>query len=315
MSDNVLEARGLTKRYDGVTVVKGISFSVARGEIFGLLGPNGAGKTTTILMLLGLSEISDGQARVLGHNPAREPLTVKRRVGYMPDQVGFYDNLTASENLRYTARLIGLKRGEREERIKSSLAHVGLADVAEKTVATFSRGMRQRLALAEILMKNAEIAILDEPTTGLDPRGTLELLDIIRNLKHHNVTVLLSSHLLDRVQSVCDRVALFSQGNIALIGTVAELRRQVFGGGYRVEVEAEGQGLGETLNTVPGVSKVEALGPTRWGLGADHDVRPEAAAAVVAAGGRLLHLSVDEPNLEAIYTNYFQTHEGELHAA
>ncbi len=116
MSDNVIEAHDLTKRYNGVAVVNGISFSVARGEIFGLLGPNGAGKTTTILMLLGLSDISGGQARVLGHDPAREPLAVKRRVGYLPDQVGFYDNLTAAENLRYTARLIGTRaRGARGE--------------------------------------------------------------------------------------------------------------------------------------------------------------------------------------------------------
>jgi ABC-2 type transport system ATP-binding protein len=315
MSDNVLEAQGLTKLYNGVAVVKGISFALTRGEIFGLLGPNGAGKTTTILMLLGLSEISDGQARVLGYDPARQPLQVKRRVGYLPDQVGFYDNLTAAENLRYTARLVGLDRHEREEQIRSSLAHVGLGQFADRRVATFSRGMRQRLGLAEILLKNAEIAILDEPTSGLDPHGTLELLDIIRNLKHHNVTVLLSSHLLDRVQSVCDRVALFNQGNIALIGTVPELRRQVFGGGFRVEVEAEGDGLAEKLKAVPGVSKVEASGPNRFGLGADRDVRPEAAAAVVAAGGRLMRLSVEEPSLEAVYTGYFKTHEGELHAA
>src|SRR5207248_3665414 len=151
---NVIEAKNLTKRYNGVAVVNGISFSVARGEIFGLLGPNGAGKTTTILMLLGLSDISDGQARVLDHDPAREPLAVKRRVGYLPDQVGFYDNLTAAENLRYTARLIGLARDEREEKISAALAHVGLSEVINRRVATFSRGMRQRLGLAEILMKD-----------------------------------------------------------------------------------------------------------------------------------------------------------------
>ena len=216
---NVIEATNLTKRYNGVAVVNGISFSVAQGEIFGLLGPNGAGKTTTILMLLGLSEISDGQARVLGHDPVREPLAVKRRVGYLPDQVGFYDNLTAAENLRYTARLMGLERGEREQKIRSALGHVGLADVTEERVATFSRGMRQRLGLAEILIKQAEIAILDEPTSGLDPQATLELLNIIRDLKDHGVSVLLSSHLLDRVQSVCDRVALFARGNICLLYT------------------------------------------------------------------------------------------------
>ena len=314
MNDYVIEVHNLTKRYDGTAVVNGISFSVARGEIFGLLGPNGAGKTTTILMLLGLSDISAGQARVLGHDPTREPLQVKRQVGYLPDQVGFYDNLTAAENLRYTARLMGFDREEREQKIHSSLAHVGLADVTDTRVATFSRGMRQRLGLAEILMKDAQIAILDEPTSGLDPQATLELLNVIRDLKHRGVSVLLSSHLLERVQSVCDRVALFNQGNIALIGTVPELGREVIGGGFRVEVEAEGQGLAERLAAVPGVQKVEAAGANRWRLTCDHDVRPEAAAAVVGAGGRLLRLSVEEPSLEAIYTRYFQTHEGERHA-
>src|SRR5206468_9339717 len=132
---NVIEAKNLTKRYNGVAVVNGISFSVARGEIFGLLGPNGAGKTTTILMLLGLSDISDGQARVLGFDPVRQPLQVKRQVGYLPDQVGFYDNLTAAENLRYTARLMGIERREREDKIHSALAHVGLSDVTDKRVA------------------------------------------------------------------------------------------------------------------------------------------------------------------------------------
>ncbi len=314
MSDYVIEVHNLTKRYNGTAVVNGISFSVARGEIFGLLGPNGAGKTTTILMLLGLSDISAGQARVLGHDPTREPLQVKRQVGYLPDQVGFYDNLTAAENLRYTARLMGFDREEREQKIHASLGHVGLADVTDTRVATFSRGMRQRLGLAEILMKDAQIAILDEPTSGLDPQATLELLNVIRDLKHRGVSVLLSSHLLERVQSVCDRVALFNQGNIALIGTVPELGREVIGGGFRVEVEAEGQGLAERLAAVPGVQKVEAAGTNRWRLTCDHDVRPEAAAAVVAAGGRLLRLSVEEPSLEAIYTRYFQTHEGERHA-
>ena len=315
MSDNVIEVQDLTKRYNGTAVVKGISFSVARGEIFGLLGPNGAGKTTTILMLLGLSDISSGRARVLGYDPAREPLAVKRRVGYLPDQVGFYDNLTAAENLRYAARLMGIERGERESKIRTSLAHVGLADVMDQRVGTFSRGMRQRLGLAEILIKDAQIAILDEPTSGLDPQATVELLNIIRELKHQGVSVLLSSHLLERVQSVCDRVALFNQGNIALMGTVPDLGREVLGGGFRVEVEAEGQGLAERIAAIPGVQRVEAAGANRVLIFADRDVRPEAAAAVVAAGGRLLRLSVEEPSLEAIYTRYFQTHAGERHAA
>jgi ABC-2 type transport system ATP-binding protein len=232
MSDNVIEVQGLTKRYGQTTVVKGISFSVARGEIFGLLGPNGSGKTTTILMLLALTEISAGQARLLAYDPVREPLSVKRRVGYLPDQIGFYNNLTAADNLRYMARLIGFASAEREERIRSSLAHVGLTDVANKRVASFSHGMRQRLGVAEILMKDAEIAILDEPTSGLDPQATLDLLDMILKLKHRGVSVLLASHLLDRVQRVCDRVALFNEGNIVLVGTRAGTWE--IGSGWRI---------------------------------------------------------------------------------
>jgi ABC-2 type transport system ATP-binding protein len=316
MSENLIEARNLTKRYDGTAVVKGISFSVARGEIFGLLGPNGAGKTTTILMLLGLSDITEGTARVVGFDPVREPLAVKRRVGYLPDQVGFYDGLTAADNMRYMARLIGLGRQERDERIKSALEHVGLAEVADKRVSTFSRGMRQRLGLAEILMKDAQIAILDEPTSGLDPLATVELLEIIRNLKKHNVSVLLSSHLLERVQSVCDRVALFSGGDIVLMGTVPELRRQVLGGEFPVEIEAEGEGLRDRLAKVPGVRTVEATSPRHFRLLADRDVRPEAVVAVIEAGGRLYQIS-DLPSLEMIYTRYFQnlSNEGARHAA
>jgi ABC-2 type transport system ATP-binding protein len=309
MSQNVIEAQNLTKRYDGVPVVKGISFSVAQGEIFGLLGPNGAGKTTTILMMLGLTEVSDGQVRVLGYDPVREPLQVKRRVGYLPDAVGFYDNLTAAENLRYTGRLIGLDAQECEDKIKEALDHVGLHDVTDRKVATFSRGMRQRLGIAEILLKDAQVAILDEPTSGLDPQATIELLEIIRNLKHKNVTVLLSSHLLDRVQSVCDRVALFSQGNIVLLGSVEELGRQVLGGSFNLEIEAEGPGVDAKLRAIPGVGDVENLGPNRWRLKTDRDVRSEAVAAVAASGGKLLRLAPEAPTLETIYTRYFRNEQ------
>jgi ABC-2 type transport system ATP-binding protein len=314
MSEPLIEVRHLSKQYGDTTVVDDASFTVNGGEIFGLLGPNGAGKTTTILMLLGLTEISSGEARVLGHDPEREPLAVKRRVGYLPDSVGFYDHLTGLDNLRYTARLMGMRESEREARIATALRRVDLYPVADKRVGTFSRGMRQRLGLAEILMKDAAIAILDEPTSGLDPQATLELLDIIRGLKRDGVSVLLSSHLLDRVQSVCDRVALFQKGRIVLIGTVAELGRKILGGGYAVEVEAQGVGLAERLKQVPGVTAVEQTGADRVRLLADRDVRPEAAAAVVSAGGRLLRLSVEEPSLEMIYTRYFQD-QGERHAA
>ncbi len=310
--DNVIEATGLTKKYGRAVAVDHISFTVGRGEIFGLLGPNGAGKTTTILMLLGLTEISDGTVSVLGFDPVREPLSVKRRVGYMPDTVGFYDQLTAADNLRYTARLIGFKKVDREKRIADALDRVGLAEFADKCVGTFSRGMRQRLGLAEILMKGAQIAILDEPTSGLDPHATAELLTIIRGFKSEGVSVLLSSHLLERVQSVCDRVALFSGGHIALMGSVADLGREVLGGGYVVDIEADGAGLADRLALIPGVSGVEQTGIGKLRLHADRDVRPEAAVEVVAMQGRLKYLGVQEPSLDAIYTRYFETRPDEM---
>jgi len=314
MNDFVIEAQGLTKRYGQGIAVNGISFNVSRGEIFGLLGPNGAGKTTTILMMLGLTEITAGNVRVLGHDPVREPLQVKRQVGYLPDTVGFYDHMMAADNLRYTAALIGFPQSEREARIAKALDRVGLVDVAEQRVGTYSRGMRQRLGLAEILMKDARVAILDEPTSGLDPHATSELLEMIRGLKRDGVAVLLSSHLLERVQSVCDRVALFQSGNIALVGTVPELARQVLGGGYNVEVDADGEGLAEKFSEMSGVKAVDQSGPSRYRLLAERDVRPQAAAVVVNAGGSLRRLSVEEPSLDAIYNRYFQMHGGQ-HAA
>jgi ABC-2 type transport system ATP-binding protein len=307
MTDIIIAADRLTKRYGSVTVVDHISFDVARGEIFGLLGPNGAGKTTTILMLLGLSEISEGQARVLGHDPARDPLTVKRHVGYLPDSVGFYDNLTGADNLHYTARLIGIPASERAGRIAAALGRVGLSDVGDKKVGAYSRGMRQRLGLAEIVMKDAKIAILDEPTNGLDPQASLELLALIRSLKASGVTVLLSSHLLDRVQSVCDRVALFQNGKVALLGTIAELGRQVLGGGFAVEVECSGgNALSKQLAAIAGVRSVAESAAGVFRLLCDRDVRPEAATVVVKAGGQLTRLELERASLEQIYTSYFK---------
>ncbi|MBX3500738.1 MAG: ABC transporter ATP-binding protein [Alphaproteobacteria bacterium] len=312
--DLVIEARGLTRRYGRgpALAVDHIDLDIRRGEIFGLLGPNGAGKTTTILMILGLTESTEGTVTVLGHDPLREPLEVKRRVGYLPDAVGFYDNLSARENLIYTARLAGIAKAEARARIEESIERVRLSDVIDQRVATYSRGMRQRLGLAEILMKRAEIAILDEPTSGLDPHATLELLDMIRGLKADGVAVIISSHLLDRVQSVCDRVALFSKGRLAMQGTVGELGREVLGVHHDLLVEGDAADLAERLRKVEGVTAVEPTEGRALKVLADRDVTAEIAAATVRDGGRLRQLRSIEPSLEAIYERYFA---GEKHAA
>ncbi len=310
MSDSVIVATGLKKLYGGVPAVDGVDLAIRRGEIFGLLGPNGAGKTTTILMLLGLTEANSGTIAVDGFDPVREPLEVKRRVGYLPDSVGFYGNLTARQNLRYTARLSGLGRDEAEERIAHSLARCGLAAVADHRVDTFSHGMRQRLGLGEVMMKRAEVAILDEPTSGLDPQATFELLDMIRGLKAEHVAVVLSSHLLERVQAVCDRVALFSHGKIVLEGTVAELAQQVLGGGFTVEIEASGPDLPLVFSRIAGVQRVTQAGAGIYHLVASRDVRAELGNAIVAAGGSLLRLDHVEPSLDSIYRHYFEGQHG-----
>ena len=312
MSDNVIEARSLLKVYGATRAVDAIDIDIRRGEIFGLLGPNGAGKTTTILMMLGLTETSGGTVSVLGFDPVRQPLQVKRRVGYLPDAVGFYDHLTARENLAYTARLLAIPRRESTARIEEAMKSVALDDVIDKRVSTFSRGMRQRLGIAEIVMKRAEVAILDEPTSGLDPHATFELLEMIRGLKKAGVAVLLSSHLLDRVQSVCDRVALFNNGKIALMGTVVELANQVLGAGHPLLVEATGIDVAAALRGVEGVQQVLPVGEGGWRVIADRDVRATVAHRIVTAGGSLTRLADLQPSLEEVYTHYF---EGERHAA
>src|SRR5438132_14278939 len=300
----VIRARELTKRYGANIAVDHIDLEVGAGEIVGILGPNGSGKTTTILMLLGLTEPSEGHAEVAGFDPLREPLEVKRRVGYLPDQVGFYDNLSARDNLAYTARLAGMGRREIDERFAAAIDRVGLGDVARARVGTFSQGMRQRLGLAEVLMKHPSVAILDEPTTALDPHSTQEFLGMIRALKADGTAVLLSSHHLDQVQSVCDRVALFNRGRIALSGSVTELAQRVLGGGYVIDVEARGDAVRNQLAAVPGVVRVQVLAPELFRVDCESDLRAEIARRL-APSFDLLGIRFAEPSLNEVYTRYF----------
>ena len=301
----VIRAEQLTKRYGANLAVDHIDLEVDAGEIVGILGPNGSGKTTTILMLLGLTEPTSGHAEVAGFDPLRDPLEVKRRVGYMPDQVGFYDGLSARDNLAYTGRLAGLPRHEIDARFADAMERVGLGAVARDRVRTFSQGMRQRLGLAEVLMKRPSVAILDEPTTALDPHSTQEFLEMIRGLKADGTAVLLSSHHLDQVQSVCDRVALFNRGRIALAGTVTELAGQVLGGGHVIDVEARGPGIAERLAAVPGVVRVQALGGERYRVDCQRDLRAEIARRL-APEVELVGINFAAPSLNEVYTRYFE---------
>ncbi len=307
MDDYVIEAKDLTKRYGDFVAVNSLNLQVKRGEVYGILGPNGSGKTTTILMLLGLTEPTSGWVRVLGFDPARQPLSLKAHVGYLPDEVGFYGGMTAVENLAYIARLNGLRRAEADRRIASVLERMGLQDVADHKVRTFSRGMRQRLGVAELLLKQPEIIIMDEPTLGLDPEAAHQFLGIIRNLASEGITILLASHLLHQVQETCDRVGLFYQGQIVLEGSVAQLARQVLGGAYRVNigVEQPTEAITAALQALPGVTRVHHDGKF-YVLEASEDVRADAAAAVIHKGGRLQQMDVVSANLDEIYESYFK---------
>ncbi|MBA2254704.1 MAG: ABC transporter ATP-binding protein [Chloroflexi bacterium] len=316
-----IRTRGLEKRYEDVVAVRSLDLEVHAGEVFGLLGPNGAGKTTTILMLLGLTEPTAGEARVLGLDPARNPLKVKRHVGYLPDNVGFYGDMTGRQNLRYTARLNGIEPSIAGPRIGTLLERVGLVEAADARVDTYSRGMRQRLGLADALVKDPLVVILDEPTAAIDPVGVGQTLELVRGLAdEHGVAVLLSSHLLHQVQQVCDRIAIFVAGDIVAQGTVRELADdQASGAQSQLEVGADGDpdAVAAVLRSVPGVNEVarDPRDPRLFSVTGDVEVRRRVAEALVAAGHIPWQLRSRGMELDEIYQRYFATAASEAAAS
>lgn len=307
----LVEARGLTKRYGSFTAVDNLDLTLRQGEVYGFLGPNGSGKSTTILMLLGLTEPSGGEVRVMGRDPGRDPIAVKRRIGYLPESVGFYGDLSGRANLLYTADLNEIPRSEASARIDDLLATVLLADAAEQPVGQYSRGMRQRLGLADVLLKQPSLVILDDPTLGLDPAGVQWLLGLIETLsQERNITVFLSSHQLVEVQRVCDRVGIMSRGKLVLEGDVASLTEQDEQGGYEVHAETAGGGEAalDALRALPGVTAVERQGAAIT-VSSTQDVRPGVAAALVGAGAQVLEVRSRNRTLEDLYLRYFQPEE------
>ena len=231
-TQKIIETSGLTKRYGRQTAVDHLSFQVEEGEIFGFLGPNGAGKTTTLLMLLGLSRPTEGSAKVCGLDPLRQAREVKRSVGYLPENVGFYGDLDAVQSLRYIADLNGMERGEAEGKIQETLKLVGLAGDLQKKVSAYSRGMNQRLGIAEVLIKDPKVLFLDEPTLGLDPDGALRLIDLIQSLnREKRITVLISSHNLYQVQKISHRVGIMINGEMVAEDSIEALAREKLGVG------------------------------------------------------------------------------------
>ena len=304
----VVETVDLTKTYDNTTVVDKLNLRIEEGEIFGFLGPNGAGKTTTILMLLGLTEPTSGVAHICGYNSTREPLKVKRIVGYVPEKVGFYEDLTAHSNLAYIARLNGLPNEMTAKRIDEAMDIMGLSEVAEHNVGTFSRGMKQRLAIADILAKVPKIAILDEPTAGIDPEGVKEMLDMIARIaREQNMTVILSSHQLHQVQQICSHIGILAEGRMVAEGPLDQLGREVLAGGrFMIEVQlAETTAaLIDCIKRIEGVAGVEQSGDLLL-ISCLEDLRPQIARAIVDANGLVVQMKIQSYALEDIYMKYF----------
>ena len=305
----MIELNDLTKKYRSFTAVDNLNLSIRKGEIFGLLGPNGAGKSTTILMMLGLTEPTSGTVEVCGINSTRQPVDVKRKVGYLPEDVGFYDDRNGVENLVYTAQLNGVAYCEAKERALRLMDRVGLSDELRKKTGKYSRGMRQRLGLADVLIKNPEVVILDEPTSGIDPSGIREFMDLILRLsREEEITVLFSSHHLHQVQQVCDRTGLFVKGRLIAEGDVKSLSQQLFGD-EPIIVQAGVQNIEEELQKaiteIKGVSSVRLENNT-FHIGCTRDVTPVIAELIVQSGAGLTHLQKKEYGLDDIYNRYFE---------
>jgi ABC-2 type transport system ATP-binding protein len=312
----IIELVDLTKKYGTFTAVDQLNLTIRKGEIFGLLGPNGAGKSTTILMMLGLTEPTSGLVSVCGINSTYSPIEVKRKVGYLPEDVGFYDDRTALENLLYTARLNRIPVAVALQKAEQLLIRVGLSEAIHKKAGKFSRGMRQRLGLADVLIKNPEIIILDEPTSGIDPKGVREFLELITELRNEEgLTVLFSSHNLHQVQQACDRVGLFVNGKLLAEGDIISLSKKLFSENlYKIEAGIDQinpdeihsiEWLKKVLKSIEGIASITRNNIV-FQIQCSNDSTALIARAIIESGAGLNHLSRKEYGLDDIYYRYFE---------
>lgn len=312
MSSPIIQIRDLSKSYGSFKAVDALNLEVHKGEIFGLLGPNGAGKTTTILMMLGLTEPSAGTVRVCGCQSTTQPIAVKRKVGYMPDSLGFYDQMSALENLMYIARLNGLEEVEAKRAALELMETVGLYADRDKKTGTYSRGMKQRLGLAEVLIKKPEVIILDEPTLGIDPSGVKDFLTLIKSLsREQEITVLLSSHHLHHVQQVCDRVGIFVKGKLLAQGNIEALSKTLFGHeGYVTAIRlaqeiSEASVFEQELQHWPELSKI-AIRDQEIEFTGTVDLSARLVRFMVEKGFDVLTVNRKNYGLDEIYQKYFE---------
>jgi ABC-2 type transport system ATP-binding protein len=295
----MIRTENLTKVYNGKTAVDGLDLEVGEGEIFGFLGPNGAGKSTTILMLTGMIEPTGGRCLVDGIEVAKDPLKVKGIIGYLPEDVGFYGNMTGEQNLDYFARFYGMDARARNERIAELLELVHLDGVTQKA-GEYSRGMKQRLGLAQALINDPRVLFLDEPTANLDPEGVREYRDLVEHLAGEGKTIFVSSHILSEVREVCRTVGLLAKGKLVAQGTLGEVARTLASpesDAVRIVVETR-ERLPELED--PEIIAVERNG-TRAVVRAKADIRDRLAEVLFLEGVHVREMRIEEPDIEDVF--------------
>lgn len=299
----MIEAKQLTKKYGNFTAVRDVSFTVERGEVVGLLGPNGAGKTTVMRMLTGYSPPTNGTAIIAGYDITLDPLDAKARVGYLPEGVPLYPDMTVYEYVSYCGQLRGLrKRKQRRERVSAVLAQVGLTYKQHKLVRSLSKGMRQRLGVAQALVHQPEVIILDEPTIGIDPRQVIEVREMVRGLGEQHA-VLFSTHILTEAEQVCDRLLIIDRGRIVAEGTPDELRRLQGSAGLYVALDGTLEAAGELLARIDGVTMVQPQGAGHIVQLAEDNLRREISSRAAAADMPVLEMRPQSVTLEDIFLN------------
>jgi len=288
-----------------IRAVDNLSLQVRKGEVFGFVGPNGAGKTTTMKMLIGLLEPSEGSGKVAGFDIVREVINIRKRTGVLPEPAGFYDNLTARQNLRFYAKLYDIEPDAREKRIVSLLETVGLTRAIDQKTGGFSTGMRKRFGLAQALINEPSVLFLDEPTSGIDPLGAQMMRDLIKDLnRSKGVTVFLSSHSMEEVEEICDRIAIIAKGKLLAVGSVEDLRdivRAKEGVHYLLEVQDISiSEATETIKNIEGVQDLEVQAGTLY-VHTKMKLRTEIAKAVKKAGGTVSMFEEEEMNLQKLF--------------
>jgi len=302
VSQLALQATDLGRRFGERWAVRGIHLEVRRGEVLGLLGPNGAGKTTTVRLLTALIEPSEGTAAVDGFDVRERPEDVRARVGILTETPGLYDKLTASANLDFFARLYGLDAATRAERIERYLRLFGLWERRDDVAGTFSKGMKQKLAIARALLHDPSVVFLDEPTAALDPEAAFIVREAIETLRKGGRTIVLATHNLDEADRLCDRIA-FVRGGLLRVDSPARLRGALGARGLAIRLAGPASDvLLGTIRAVPGVGAVQSVdGTVRVGIEEPDAVAPAVVRAVVAAGGDVIEVRVERTSLEQIY--------------